>query len=126
MKNKLLLTFASIAFIILFFGQCAKDKSNPYCEYSDCAPGGVSYTTDIKPIIEQHCVTNLGPGTGCHDAWIFDYNQLKKTIDNGSTPRVVIETMEMPIIPNNFNIQPLTDEQIRKWRCWICDGSPQN
>lgn len=126
MKRRLLLAFSLISTCILFFGQCSKDKANPHCQYTDCAPGSVSYQTDIKPIIEQHCVTNLGPGTGCHDAWIFNYSSVLKRVNNGTIPHEVVETMDMPPIPNNFNIQPLSDEQIRKWRCWICDGAPQN
>lgn len=125
MKKKFyaVLTMLFASMVIL---NCTKDKAKPYCEYSDCKLGEISYENDIKPMIENHCVTNLGPGTGCHDAWIFNFSSLVYRIDNGMIPNEVIDTRDMPPIPNDFNIDALTEEQIRLWRCWICDGTPQN
>lgn len=86
----------------------------------------ISYTEDIKPIINNSCVTNLGPGTGCHDAWIFEYDGLIGTINNETFQNTVFSQKRMPIIPNQFGIDSLTQVEIKTLRCWIEQGYPEN
>jgi hypothetical protein len=116
-------------FAILILGwallSCSKDKTLGGCS-GDCSANMVSYESDIKPLIKQSCATNNGPGTGCHDAWIFDYDNVLNSVQSGVFKRVIIEDMSMPKIPNNFNIEPLTLEELKLFECWICDGAPNN
>jgi hypothetical protein len=118
----LFLTF--IAITLLF--SCAKDKTLAECGIEHCTPGGdVSYSEDIVPLIQNSCATNLGPGTGCHDAWIFEYTNIKSSVDNGSFWNA-IENKSMPKIPNVFGIDTLTQAEYELFECWICDGAPEN
>ena len=83
------------------------------------------YENDIKPLIQQSCATNLGPGTGCHDAWIFSYDNVKTSVDGGIFWNV-IETDYMPKLPNSFGIVALTQDEMEMFECWICDGALEN
>jgi len=124
MKNGfriLLMTFIATAALL----SCNKDKTLSECNLEYCTPGAVSYENDIRPLIQQSCATNQGPGTGCHDAWIFNYDNVKSKIEQG-TFGAVISDGSMPKIPNNFGIAPLTQAEIEMFECWICDGALEN
>jgi hypothetical protein len=116
---------AVIFLIMLASSSCTKDKVGNGCS-GDCMPDMVSYESDIKPLIMQSCATNNGPGTGCHDAWIFEYENVLASVQSGVFKRVILEDMTMPKIPNNFNIQSLTPDELKLFECWICDGAPNN
>lgn len=90
--------------LVLLLSTCTKDVANKHCDYEFCSPGSVSYSTDIVPLIQKYCMTNLGLRTGRHGAWIQNYGSVKHRVDNGDIPREVLETREMPVLPNNFNI----------------------
>ncbi|MCG8576731.1 MAG: hypothetical protein MI810_17765 [Flavobacteriales bacterium] len=100
---------------------CYKDKAEP----GDCGTT-VSYSQEIVPIINSSCVTGQGAGTGCHDAWIHDYSQVKSKIKGGSWQYRVLDLKDMPLIPNNFGIDPLTDEELKLMQCWIEQGFKKN
>lgn len=117
------LFLAFIAFAALL--SCNKDKTLAECNLAHCTPGAVTYENDIKPLIQQSCATNLGPGTGCHDAWIFNYDNVKKSIDDGIFGSVIADE-SMPIVPNSFGIAPLTQAEKEMFECWICDGALEN
>jgi hypothetical protein len=113
-------------FFVLLLGAivgCTKDKALAV-QVNDCEVE-VSYNDQIKPLIQQSCATNLGPGTGCHDAWIFEYENLEAPISSGTFWNV-IETRYMPIIPNNFGIEELTEDEMELFRCWIKQGALNN
>jgi len=95
------------------------------CNLEHCTPGAVSYENDIKPLIQQSCATNMGPGTGCHDAWIFKYDNIKNKVDDGIFGAVIADG-SMPKIPNSFGIAPLTQAEKELFECWICDGALEN
>jgi len=117
-KTKLIVLCLALMF------SCVKEKSKPRSELV-CFEQPISYNNEIKPLIATYCVTNLGPGTGCHDAWIFDYNEVVKSINTGAFERV-IRARTMPKIPNNFGIVPMSEEEIRKFQCWITSGALDN
>ena len=94
-------TIIAILSFILLISSCTKEVV-PVCSPILC-PTEVSYSTEIKPLISAHCATNLGPGTGCHDAWIFDYNEVIASIKSGAF-ETVIENKTMPKLPNTFGI----------------------
>ena len=85
----------------------------------------VSYSEDIVPIIQNSCATNAGPGTGCHDAWIFEYENVKGHMNSGLIMSV-INDRSMPKMPNTFGIDSLTQEEIDLFACWNCAGAPNN
>lgn len=116
---KPLLTSLLTAFIVT---SCYKDKTKIP---TDCDVV-VSYSLDIKPIINTSCVTNLGPGTGCHDAWIFQYDQVVATIQNGTLESELFVDHTMPVMPNNFGIDSLTSDELKSVRCWIEQGYAEN
>ena len=115
--------FCYMLIIFLLISSCTKGKALETSP-EDCEEI-ISYSTQIKPLIQQSCATNLGPGTGCHDAWIFEYENLQAPIESGSFWNV-IETRYMPILPNSFGIEELTSEEIEQFHCWIKQGALNN
>ncbi|MFT5859640.1 MAG: hypothetical protein ACI865_001744 [Flavobacteriaceae bacterium] len=120
--NRLLLY--SFSLVLLIFS-CTKDKTQAECGLIQCSTGTVSYSNDIVPLIQQSCATNIGPLTGCHDAWIFEYDAVKGAVDAG-TFWGVISDKSMPKIPNTFGIDSLTQAEYEMFECWICIGAPNN
>lgn len=120
MKFFYLLPVAFVAAGIL--SACHTDKTSPP---SDCDVI-VSYSLDIKPIINSSCVTFLGPGTGCHDSWIFQYPQVVATIENGTLVYECLTVSTMPVMPNNFGIDSLTVDEKKSIKCWVEQGYPEN
>jgi hypothetical protein len=118
-----------IRILIILIGiqisSCTKDSALLECDLEFCTSGQTSYSADIKPLIEAKCATGLGPGTGCHDAWILTYDGVDGRAKNGSI-RAVIEDGSMPKVPNNFGIDSLTQAEKELFLCWICDGAPNN
>ena len=104
---------------------CNKDKTLAECGLEHCTPGAVSYENDIKPLIQQSCATNLGASSGCHDAWIFNYDNVKAKVDQQTFWNVIADG-SMPKVPNSFGIAPLTQAEYEMFECWICDGAPEN
>ncbi|MBK6952486.1 MAG: hypothetical protein IPH24_10690 [Crocinitomicaceae bacterium] len=111
-----------ICFVASASSGCYKDKTTPP---NDCDVI-VSYSLEIKPIINSSCVTNLGPGTGCHDAWIFDYPQVVSSINSGTFEYECLTVSTMPQIPNDFGIDSLTVDEKKSIKCWIEQGYPEN
>lgn len=123
--GKTMVVISAVVVCSLLWGSCTKMVAPDDCTLLACDPTPVSYNANIKPLITTYCATNLGPGTGCHDAWIFDYNEVKKSIESGAFERVIV-SKEMPKIPNDFGIGAMSEAEIKKFRCWICDGYPEN
>lgn len=120
MKKTTLWSFLTAATLLL--SSCYKDKTSP--------PGGcettISYSVDIKPIINSSCITNLGPGTGCHDAWILAYSGVVAAIENGTLENECFVELTMPQIPNDFGIDSLTADEKKTLKCWLIQGYPDN
>ena len=123
MNSGILILFCVVVFG-LFVHSCAKDKV-PECADEGCLQNSVSYSKDIVPLIQNSCATNQGPGTGCHDAWIFEYENVKGHVVSGLFMNV-INDKSMPKVPNNFGIDSLTQEEIDLFNCWACVGAPNN
>lgn len=117
MKNLILLLGLS-----LLLAACLKEKTEPI---GNCGTI-VSYSAEIRPIIENSCKTQTGPGTGCHDAWIDDYSQIKGLIDNQSWQNRTLSILDMPEIPNVWGIDSLTSDELKAMRCWIDQGYAEN
>ena len=123
MKKTISLLFV---FSVILLSSCLKDKTEPVNVASGECDTIVSYSADIRPIIESSCKTGLGGGTGCHDAWIDNYDPIESYIVAGTWQNVVLTEKTMPIIPNDFGIDSLTAEEIQTMKCWIDQGYPEN
>lgn len=108
--------------VFLLLNSCYKEKTQ--------FPGGcdvlVSYSSDIKPIINSSCVTHLGPLTGCHDAWIFEHYKIVPFINAGIFQNECFVEKTMPVMPNDFGVDSLTNDEIIMLKCWIDQGFPEN
>lgn len=100
---------------------CYKEKAAP----SDCEVTTVSYSEDIRPIIESSCKTPNGE-FGCHESWIDSYSQIEPKIKNGVWQQRVLDLQDMPVMPNDFGIDSLVEEELRMMRCWIEQGYRNN
>ena len=120
-----ILLTAGISFTLGVSG-CTKDKALSVEQAQGCDTLTYTYSNDIAPIFAASCATGLGPGTGCHDAWIFDYNNVKSQVDNGNIQYEVLDVKTMPVPGNSFGIHPLTDTELQKITCWILSGAPEN
>ena len=123
MEEVFFMSFRLIISIGLFFSLtgCYKDKASP----SDCETTTVSYSEDIVPIIQSSCKTPNGE-FGCHESWIDNYSQIEPKIKNGVWQQRVLDLQDMPIIPNDFGIDSLVEEELRLMRCWIEQGYRNN
>jgi hypothetical protein len=119
MKKFALLTLFATSFI---FTSCLKEKTIPL---GDCDTV-ISYSTDIRPIIESSCKTGIGPLTGCHDAWIDNYSSILSQVNSGDWANEVFVEYTMPVMPNEWGIDSLTAEEIKIMKCWIDQGYPDN
>jgi hypothetical protein len=113
---------AALFGLVFLLLSCLKDKA---AMPTDCAYT-VSYSEQIVPIINSSCITGLGPGTGCHDAWILEYDGIPPVINNGSLENRCFEIRDMPVMPNEFGIDSLTELEIYDMRCWVEQGFPNN
>lgn len=112
----------SITLIALTFISCHKDKT---LALGPCAEE-ISYSVDIIPIIQSSCMTNIGPGSGCHDTWITEHSNIVNYINNESWQNVVWGSYTMPKMPNSFGIDSLTTDEIQIMKCWVEQGFPEN
>jgi hypothetical protein len=103
---------------------CLKAKTVPV-NAGEC-PTVISYSLEIEPIIHSSCMTNQGPGTGCHDNWITEYDNIKNYLDAGIMQNQVIVTRIMPQIPNDFGIDSLSTDEYLTLKCWFDQGYPEN
>jgi hypothetical protein len=115
--------FSSIIFILIISSSCTYNKTE-IIPYSICNETRVTYINNIAPLIQSKCSTGLGPGTGCHDSWILDYNGVRSIVKNGKLMSTVLNKT-MPKIPNNYGITSLTDEEIQLITCWVEYDAPE-
>ena len=127
MKRKFPIVIALVSALVVagFIPGCYYDNEEELYElwYAQnvCDTLNVSYSQDIKPIIDGQCAT-----TGCHIAGgtgngIFDnYNGVKAKVDNGSMMQRVVVSRDMP--PST----PLSDCNVQKFEAWINAGAPNN
>lgn len=118
-----LIPFLAIAFV---FVACKKDKTEPYTPTPGECFEEKSYQYNIRPIIESSCKTGQGAGTGCHDSWIDDYNNVKAYLDAGTWQVEVLVDHTMPVMPNTLGIDSLKDYELEAMQCWINQGYPDN
>ncbi len=112
-----------IVISLLSFNACSYDKSEELIAPISVCDSVISYKKDIDPLIRTYCITGMGAGTGCHDAWIVAHSGVEA---RAALIREEIITKQMPEIPNNFGIIEMTQEEIDMFVCWIDNGAPDN
>ena len=90
----------------------------------DCVE--ISYQYNIRPIIENSCKTQAGPGTGCHDAWIDEYSNINKLVGDNRWITEIYVDQTMPVMPNIWGIDSLSENDLEIMQCWIDQGYPEN
>ena len=124
---KRIASIITLSLLTALLFSCTKNKIDivpiPVCE--DGGPV-ITYSNHIAPLIKAKCSTGLGPGTGCHDAWILTYDGLMTAVNNGTLMKTTVLEKTMPKIPNDFGIDELTEEEIDWLVCWMENGAPNN
>jgi uncharacterized membrane protein len=103
--------------LLIFVGAgCTNEKAIP----TPCT-GTISYSNDIKQIIDNNCVT-------CHSAGNTDgdfttYEGLKLKAESGSLKNRVVVQKNMPPAGSD---SAMTSLNIQKINCWLLQGAPNN
>jgi uncharacterized membrane protein len=115
------------SFLLSFFlSSCYYDNEEdlyPFDSSQSCDTLNMSYTNDIKPILEASCVschTTSGPSGGV----VLDtYQQVKIVADNGRLWGSVNHESGYSAMPQGGS--KLGDCDLNKIKAWINDGSPE-
>jgi len=127
MRLSFILLFALAAFII---GSCTTD-SLPEPTPTPCDNVMPTYTTDIRPIIEESCAysgCHLGGAPGVYDS----YGGLLADLESGLFRQRVLLRKDDPNIgmPPNYSPedrpQDLTVEELVLIECWLEAGYPES
>jgi len=115
--NVILITFFSI--LLSLFSSCKKEKEDDLNNL-DCSKISAGYSSSVKPIIAANCLSS-----GCHNAGstngdFTDYAGLKEKASNGTLDTRVIQQKNMP--PSGA----LSMDNLKKIKCWLNSGSPNN
>lgn len=121
--NKTFLMLVTLFGLTLWLG-CGKDDDpeGPACNISGVT---FSYTSNIKGIIDRHCISCHASGSGQVGADIFDfrtYEGMKSHLDAGHVRERVVIDKDMPQ-GNPTNMTPAERDSIN---CWILAGYPKN
>lgn len=102
--------------ILTSFSTFSCKKKKHETDFSTCSP--VSYTTDVRALIDLHC-NNIE----CHGAAqapiLTYYSAVKNVVDNGKFAEVVITNRTMP------KETSLNEEDFDTFNCWLNDGAPE-
>lgn len=85
-----------------------------------CAP--VSFSAQIKPLIQQHCTLPACHHSGSSDGDFTRFEDLKEKVANGSFQNSVLNWKE-PKMPETYKL-PEADLQLLT--CWLSQGAPNN
>lgn len=118
--NKLLFLIFILAGCFGLAFSCKKKDKKDDLNNLDCSTISSGYASNIKPIIDGNCLSS-----GCHNAGSANgdfttYAGLKAKVDNGSIDNRVIQQKNMPL--NN----PLATDELKKIKCWLNSGAPNN
>ena len=125
MKIKLLTV--GLLFILLYSCKHDSEIPKPICDLSN-----ITFAKDIKPIIDQHCISCHNDSTG--QIFLGDYESIKKTSDHsliidGDTVDLVKSVMHLytdSLEGKNMPYVKLDDCSINKIKSWVDDGTPNN
>lgn len=105
-----------IAVILCF--SCTKDIG--YIPFCDKNPS--SYATVIKPILITKCSGDYCHHEGSSIGDITTFVGLKEKINEGKFQTQVFDSK---LMPPSFAPQ-LTEDELKKIRCWLDEGAPEN
>jgi len=107
----------------LFFSACTKDVGKlpampPTGSGSPC--DNVTYTKDIKPIIENNCLNCHGATPSSGAPILMSYAQVK---DNASKIKATVFDSQPELMPQGGS--PLPKEQKDLINCWLNNGKKE-
>ncbi len=123
-KSTAFVFYTLFIFFIIAGSSACTYKSDKYrvTPLSTCDTS-ISYSLHIDPLMRTYCTTGLGPGTGCHDAWILTYTGVKGKLEEIKRD---VKSRRMPPSVNNFGISEMLPEEIEQVVCWIENGAKNN
>jgi hypothetical protein len=98
---------------------CKKNR-NEDLNNLDCSKISSGYSANIKPIIDGNCLSSGCHNTGSVNGDFTTYSGLKAKADNGTLDNRVIQNKSMP--PSGS----LSMDNLKKIKCWLNSGSPNN
>ncbi len=103
---------------VVFCLSCTKDIG--YIPFCDKTPS--NYNTVLKPVILQKCSQGYCHHDGAFMGDFTTYAGLKEKIDKGTFK---LQVFDNKVMPPSFSEQ-LTDDELKKIKCWLDDGAPEN
>ena len=117
----------SAFFIFLFLiPACTKDHAvepAPCHEDASFNPDSVTYTKDIKPILESACALSECHVTGFGNGDFTSYADIKDKADFGILNQRLFIDKTMPYFTTT-GPKHLTSCQLERFRIWIAKGAP--
>lgn len=112
-----------LVLILIFCIQCCafySCKKKEDLNNLDCSKINSGYSANIKPIIDGTCLAS-----GCHQGGsangdFTSYAGVKAKVDNGSFDNRVIQQKNMPLSGS------LSIDNLKKIKCWLNSGAPNN
>ncbi|HRI59967.1 MAG TPA: hypothetical protein PK228_09595 [Saprospiraceae bacterium] len=122
-KKTHLAILLALACVALWPGCDKKEEpTGPECNISGVT---FTYNTNIKPIIDKHCISCHATGSGVAQANQFDfttYEGMKPHLDEGHVLDRVVIKKDMP----QGNPTNMTQAERDSINCWILSGYPKN
>ena len=127
MKTILSIIFPTTLVLITVFSSCSKTNEEDLVLAAEqdtivsCAPEGI-YSTEVKPILDQYCITCHAPGG------VVDYIPLASYTDAVSNSGTMMATLnhEAGVLAMPKNADKLSDCEILTVWTWIDAGTPDN
>jgi len=142
MMKKVLMICIGAALAMTFVSGQAAEKKKPTVDVSKIPPAsdktGLTYATDIKPILDKSCIKCHGSEKqkgklrldsleavmkGGEDGKVVEPGKSAESILVHNVAHVGDEDLFMPPPDNKDKIPPLTKEQIGLIRAWIDQGA---
>jgi hypothetical protein len=104
-----------------------------------CSPRDISYSADVRPILEKYCLDCHVPGGAGHAASGFDMSSYESLMKGGnfgpfvipgdpltSTLNMLVEGRADPSIRMPHGRGALTEDEIETLRVWVQQGARNN
>jgi hypothetical protein len=107
-----------LLFSMAFFSCKEENKDSEKPTDTDCSK--VSYSADVKPIINKSCALSGCHGSGSNNGDLTLFSGVKAKAEDGTLNNRVLVKKDMP--PSGS----LSSEELAKIDCWIKNGAPEN
>jgi mono/diheme cytochrome c family protein len=104
-----------------------------------CAPRGVSFSADVRPILEKHCIECHAPGGAGYEASAFDVSNHPSLLKGGkfgpfvvpgdtlgSNLIILVEGRADPSIQMPHGRTKLDEQEIEVLKAWVEQGAKNN